>query len=52
MEEARRREFRPPAHLVSLVMEEAGVERAEAWEELQRHEGDIIKALEEVLGDA
>ena len=52
MEEARRREFRPPAHLVTLVVEEAGVERAEALEALRKHEGDIVKALEEVLGDA
>ena len=38
----------PRAKDVRLVMEEAGVSKAEAVEALRRHEGDIVKALLDV----
>lgn len=52
MAEAKRREYQPPESLVLLVEEEGGATRAEAVEALRRHDGDIVKALEDVLGSA
>ena len=47
--EAAKREWQPPEKLVQLLEEEADVTREEAVEALRRHEGDVVKALQELL---
>ena len=49
MAEAAKREWQPPEKLVQLLEEEADVTREEAVEALRRHEGDVVKALQELL---
>merc|ERR1712087_583873 len=52
MEGAARREWKPPRQLVAAVEAEAEVSQSEAVEALRRHAGDVVSAIEELLGDA
>ena len=49
MAEAAKREYQPAENLIEIVQEEGGATREEALEALRNHDGDIVKALEEVL---